>query len=855
MNVMFTPKAYQDRAANVDLAGEHHAPAPQKKSSDKISMTLLKVMRYAVVALMFLVPIFFVPRLQATLGFDKALITLGISLLVVVLASLSVLRLKKVSTVLPLPLALFAGLTLSALVSALLSGDVSDGIRGSLFEVQTVGFMAVMLLSMAVPLVLQQSKKMSLTALIAFAAAAGLVILYNLLRLIFGAEFLSFASFGTLTASPIGGFNDLAVFSSVIVVLGLVTILQLPLKKWMQWTVSGFVLVSLMFLMVVNFFSLWLITGFFGLLFLIYLLTKDTLFSNDNGDVEAESNTPPILIFLTLIICVVSALFVIAGDYAGGQISQMTNINYIEVRPSMGATIDMVKAVYQEDAFLGSGPNRFADVWRENKDIAINETAFWNVDFVTGYGLVPTMFVTLGLLGALLLLAFHASYLFLGYKMLLKTSSDDSFWYYVGTASFTATIVLWAIAYLYAPGAAVLIITALFTGLTFVAYQALVPAATKTIPLANSRRQGFFLMAISVIAVVGSVVVLFGVGKQYIAEANFTEIGRTATTIEEYELGVQSSYQLFQDDKFVLAWARAKTSYLLQLLGTPEPTEADQQAFVTTAQQTIQLAQEAIRLDPTRPDGYAILADVYYALAQAGIEGAQDQALAVLQDAKWRDPMDPSYDLFSAYITAQTGDTEGARTNAQQALSLKRNYGEALFLLAQLDIQDGNVEGAIATTQQLVTFEPNNPTRYYQLGILLAANQQFQQAVAAYQQAIRLDTNFANARYMLALTLVELGNIEQALTELRTVQENNQENAELADLIARLEAGEDITSPELGLETPVSETDPNETTEDGVVTSADTDSDLVSPVNTPGASSEAPAEAESNTETTEEPAQ
>jgi tetratricopeptide (TPR) repeat protein len=830
-NVLFTPRAYQNKVEDVAM----ETPAPLVKGSDKIGSVLLKAMRVSVVALAFLIPIFFVPKLYASLGFDKAVLTVVLGLAVVVFASLAVLRFSRVSTVVPLPLILFLAVTVAAFLSAFLSGDVMDSIRGSLLETQTAGFMAVMFLAMTIPLALQRSKTMSLGALIAFASAASLIVLYNLVRLVFGAEFLSLSSFDSLTVSPIGGFNDLAIFSAITVVLGLVTLLQLPLKPWMQWFLASLISLSVLFLMIVNFFFLWLIIGFFGLLFLIYILTKDTLFKRPEVSEEAGNGVSPVIVFMTLLVCVLSALFVVAGDFAGNKISQITEINYIEVRPSMSATIDMVKAEYRSDAFLGTGPNRFSDLWRVNKDPSINETAFWNVDFVTGFGFVPTLFATLGLLGGVLFLAFNVSYLYLGYRMLLRNESTDPFWYYVGTASFTSSLILWVVSYVYSPGAAILIITAFFTGLSFVAYQSLVPSAAKTIPLASSRKQGFFLMAISVVLVVGSVATLFSVGKQYIAQTDFVKSISTATSVEEFELAVQSAYGLYPDDRFITTLARAKLASLRQLLSKPEPNEADQQAFVSTAQQVILLAQEAARTDTSNPDAYSVLADVYFALAQAGLEGAMEQANSALEEAKKRDPLDPTYSLFSAYVAAQTGDLAKAREQVNNALGLKRNFGEALFLLSQIDIQEGNVEAAIATTQQLVTFEPENPTRFYQLGILLAANKQYNEAVAAYQEAIAKDANFANARYMMALTMLELKNNEGALEQLRTVQQTNQDNAELAELIRQIESGQYTSSPNLGLESPVEEGDPNQTTEDGVVTSSDTDTDLVSPVNTPAA--------------------
>src|SRR5690606_23043696 len=206
---------------------------------------------------------------------------------------------------------------------------------------------------------------------------------------------------------------------------------------------------------VANFFHLWLIVGFFALLFLIYILSRDTLFAVAEPD--DNTNVSPLLIISTLAVVLVSVFFVVAGDYAGARVSAVTNINYLEVRPSLTATTDVLRSAYQEDILLGSGPNRFSDTWRLYKDRSINETIFWNTDFVAGFGLVATWFVTLGILGGVLLFAFHMTYLYTGYRTLLRAEATDSFWFYVATVSFTAATVLWIISYIYVPGTTVLL--------------------------------------------------------------------------------------------------------------------------------------------------------------------------------------------------------------------------------------------------------------------------------------------------------------------------------------------------------------------------------------------------------------
>ncbi|HEY0964270.1 MAG TPA: tetratricopeptide repeat protein [Candidatus Paceibacterota bacterium] len=830
---LFIPKVYKPEDQIHTEVPEAAAAAPATaQNKDRITQMIQKIVQYMVVALMFLVPVFFIPGLPASLGFDKALIALTVGLAIVLFGSLLALRFRKVTTVLPLPLFAFWGFVAVAFLGGLLSGDIQDALRGSVFETQTASFFAVMALMMTVPLILQQSKLMSLRVLIAFGAAAVALIAYILLRVTTGLGFLSLGSFGNITFSPIGTFNDLAIFAALVVLLGLVALLQLPLRKGMQYGVAALVAASLIIMALVNFFHLWIVIGFFALLLLVYTFTRDTLFAQAS---DTKAVVSPVLIGATMLVCVVSILFVIAGEYLGGQLNALTKINYVEVRPSVTATIDVARAVYKEDVLLGVGPNRFADAWRLHKDPSINDTLFWNTDFNAGFGFIPTIFVNLGVLGGLAILIFHGLYLYTGSRMLLKGNSADSFWYFFGVTTFVAAVFLWGMSYVYVSGPAILLLAALFTGLSFVAYQALVPSASRTIPLVSSRRQGFFLMTMVIIVITASVSVLFTVGKQYVAQAQFTDARLTAQTPDEFEQKVGMAASQYRDDVFVGALAQAKLITLRQMLGIQEPTEEDQQRFLATAGQAIELANYAITLDPSNPDAHATLADILIILAAAGIDDAENRANGKLEDARWRDPLNPGYDLMGAYMAVQLNDLGQAKERINKALQLKRNFSEALFLSSQIDIREGNIDGAIGTTQAIISLEPNNPTRYYQLGVLYAAKKDNDSAIAAYEAAISRDQDFANARYMLALSLIDAKRLDDALAQLRIVQQTNQDNEQLKSLITQLETNGLPTASTTDLGSPVNEQTPAQGNGDAVVSpNGAPDTDLVTPVNTVG---------------------
>ncbi|MCB9812122.1 tetratricopeptide repeat protein [Candidatus Nomurabacteria bacterium] len=804
-----------------------HASVVTEK--DDIGSLLHRMSQYIIIALFGLLPVFFTPGLWASLGFDKSVLALVAVGIVMILGGLLALRKSQVATIMPLTLALFWVAVVIAYVSGSLSGDAQDSLRGSTFEIHTASFTALLGIVMTIPLLFQGSKLMTIKALTFFTCTGALLLTYNVLRVIFGADFLSFDTFNAVTVSPLGGFNDLAIFAGMMVILGLVTLIQLPLKAVLQYAIAGLVMVALVLLSIVNFFNIWIAVGFFALLVLLYLLSRDKLFK---GPSASASSNPRVLIGVTTLVCLVSIVFIVAGDYAGKRMSDLTSVDFVEVRPSLEATMNIAQAVYNGNALLGIGPNRFADAWRQYKDPSINETIFWETDFSAGNGYVPTLFVTTGLLGGVLVLVFHLGFLYLGYRMLLRSTQRDSYWYYFGSLNFAAATFIWGMSYVYVPGAGILLLGALFTGFTFVAAAALLPYTVRTVPLAINRQRGFFIMAAVIVIITTTVGTLFTFGKQYVAQASFSETRSTNASIDVVEQAALRSYGLYPDDRFVSARAQIYLADLATLLGVSNPSEAEQERFLRSAEQALIFSEKAVQEDITNPDHHAVLASVYINLAVAGVDGALERAKSALAEAKRLDPLNPGYHLIEAQMAARIGDMTEARAAIDAALQLKRNYTQALYLSAQLDIAEGNADSAIETTRAIITLEPTNPTRYFQLGVLLTANNDLPQAIAAYRAAIALDPQYANARYLLALAYLGSDEQDKALEQLIVVRQTNPDNAELLNLIAQVESGQYEVPTNTGLETPVNEIAPGEDFEETITTEAATETDLVTPVNT-----------------------
>ncbi len=812
------------------------SPRIQKVNTDSISSFLKSTAQGILIVLFGFLPIFFVPGIYTSLGFTKVyFVALGV-FAALVLLSLAILRSGSARVVIPPALAFFWLFTLTALASALLSGDSQDALYGNVIEVHTAGFLVLMALVMTVALSFSSSKSGVTRLFTAIGVGAIVLQLFHVLRLFLGPEFLSFGIFTSPTVSLIGSFNDLAIFSGLVILVSLMVMQQMSARLAGKTLSLLLVVSSLVILAVVNFYTVWLTVGFLALLMCLYLISKDTWLKT------TETDSLPVSRFTLSVVglvCIVSAGFIVSGDFLGGAVSRMTDISYLEIRPSVTATLDITKAALAENALLGVGPNRFEDAWREYKNPVINQTAFWNTNFSAGNGYVPTLVVTTGLAGGVFLLLFLGAFVYLGYRTLFVSKIVDQGWYLVGSVAFLSAFYLWVMALVYVPGVSILLLCALMTGVAFAVYVTVKENTGVIIDVTASRQYGLLLIAAVLVIIISSTLTVIGLSKQFVSGVVYADTVRafqTGSDLVSVDTGLTRASELNSQDLFLSERAQIRLAELNNLSAV-EPESFDQQRFAAVLAEGIALAEQAIALDGTNPNNYILLTNFYGLLDPTQFEGVRERNEALFARARELDATNPYYFILMAQYKARIGDLDAARTHLEEAIQLKSNYTDALFLLSQLDIQEGNTEAAIAGTRSIISLEPNNPTRYFQLGVLLATTNNLTGAVEAFEYAVALDNTYANARYFLALTYLDMEREEDALTQLRIVQQTNQDNEIVRSLIEQVESGTYVR-PEEGMEVPIENEGGVTQNEDVTTTTERPDTDLVTPLNQTGPETE-----------------
>ncbi len=809
----------------------------QTAQGDSIAMKLRSYAQNILVVIFGLLPLLFIPTVTAPFDYTKFFVVIVGIFLALVLYSLSVLRSGTMSIGVSYTLCALWVTAGIAFISSLLSGDFKDSLIGDFFSVHSTVFVAVLALIPTVWVLLRAGKANVMRMYVLLSVSTLILVVYHVLRIIFGANFLSFGVFTGNVSTPVGSWNDLALFLGLTTILSLIALQQLNLTKIGRILFAGVTFVSLAMLGIINFFLVWVVLGLTSLVMIVYLLGKDRFTSGQPSFIAQEKSFNGISFATMLVVFITSVLFFVSGSTLGGALSKMTGISYVEVRPTLEATADIARNVYRENAFLGIGTNKFTDAWRLYKDNSINITPFWNTDFNAGNGYITTFFVTTGVLGGVAWLVFLILFLITGVRRLLGAIEGDRTWHFIGVSSFVSALYIWGMSLVYVPGVVILLLGALCTGVALSSFGALSSLQPRVLVVGANRKSGFILTLAVIVVIIGSVSVLYAAGRHYSSVFTFNEsvlAMQQGKSIDELEKQVSDAYRLSSSDIFARRIAEYQLTRMNNLAQIQSPTEEEQKQFLSAMEIGINAAQEAIRIDGQEPLNWSVLGGIYSVLATLNVEGAKDRALEAYAKSRELNPKNPLPHLESAVVEGRSGNFDGARGYIAEAVNLKPNFTEAFYFLSQLEIATGNIEAAIASTRSIITLEPQNPARYYQLGVLESARDNANGAITAFEKAIAIDQNYANARYLLALVYDEAGRSEEAQRQLEIVLELNPGNEVVAGLINTIKNEGSLTRLREATQTSqmVSEANPVVSDSGNVSTTRETGSSLVSPVNT-----------------------
>lgn len=714
-----------------------------------------------------------------------------------------VARLMRGSIVVP-PLTLLGALwlvPLAYLLSTLFSGaNPVFSFFGTEFEIDTLGFVLLLaMLATLAALVLRRSKDYQ-RIYVLLGAGVGIALLVQI-------GFIVSAKLFPGSVSPVenlvGALSDIGMLSALGLALALLALRFFSFKALSKLVIWVGIIFALFLLAVVNSPLSSILTGIVALGLFIEGLLKKRAPADDSeldgvatpspdGDTDVAPAGSGILV-APIIVLLVSVFLIIGGSVVANALSGMTGINALDVRPSWQSTFDIGSHTYASSPLFGSGPGTFGEQWLEFRDRTLNDTIFWNIDFQSGIGYIPTSFVTTGAVGVIAWLAFIGFFLFVGLRTLLFRLPKETFLKFVSVSSFTGSAFVLALAFFAVPGPVVLALGFLMLGIFVSSLRYGKDRLEWGLVFSKSPRLGFVIVFALTLLVLASIAAAYVVVERHLANASYgaSLAALSAGNTELAATEITQSITLAPTDRaYRLAAAIGIEQMRAIAADTTLPANVAQQNFQNALSSSIAAGAEAVRLQPNDYQNWAVLGNVYQSVASLKIEGAYEQAKVSYERAAALNPTSPVIPYIIAQLEITEGNTALAEERLLASISTKRDYIPAILLLSQLKVQMGQAREALEAAEAAAYLAPNDPSVLFSVGLLRLGTGDMAGATTALARAVELNPQYANARFFLAAIHANQGRTAEALAELRTVAAMSEENAAAvsADLQA-LEAG------------------------------------------------------------------
>ena len=595
---------------------------------------------------------------------------------------------------------------------------------------------------------------------------------------IFIPNLTSLGMFYNRADTPLGVWSDFSLISGA-ALIGFVLVLQFmrPTKMARIISLVGAAL-ALFFVILTNILMVWILVGISAVVILVYALIVNRF---------SENRPFPFLMFgLSL----VTLFFILANGLVGPALSNLLNVSYIDVHPSLNASLQVSGASLRIDPVFGAGPNRFLSQWLEHRPTIVNNNRFWDSAFLSGSSFLMTTGVLSGALGILALLMFLLSYGYEGFSKAFRNGThpeDGIFMFSLLLISFYFILAM----LLYSPGISVIIPGFMLVGIFVAALVGEGRIGQIHIGFLKETRAGFFSILAIVLLLMVSAGTAYASTQRFAAGVFFQRGVKAAQNgdLDRANLRIGQAIELADLPLF----ERTRTAVAAQSIrNTMAASGSSSEQVRTVLQNAVAIGNaavlQAIALDPTDPANYTTRGDFMGLLAPLKVEGsfaaAEEAYMKVIEIA----PHYPKSYLSLAQLYFEGGDSVKARSYIEKALNEKTNYTEAYFLLARIEAAAGNTAGAIRQLQSATTVDPSNPDTYFELGRARYENGNYSDAAASFRTAISLNPQYFNAWYYLALADIKIGANAEAKSILTALNNKFPNNADVTAALNRIGA-------------------------------------------------------------------
>jgi tetratricopeptide (TPR) repeat protein len=737
----------------------------------------------------FLTPLAFLPTPYMSLGLVKTVI-----IAVGILASAicyGLVILKEKTLTLPTKSIFWTSilLVISLLTSTFLSNHASKALFGQGFEVGTAGFFIVLFVA---ALVAYECIRRDRNRVFTFFSFMGLVyiilFLLELLRIIFGPTALSFSILSNVTSTILGGWFDFGVLSLFILIVLVCALLLLPLSGRTKIIYGIVAIVALFMSLIANPTVAWVGAAFVFAIMIIAIYH----FRSSKPELGKWKSFISRISWLPVILCLISLIIIWKGATLAGPMIQATNTQYSELSLPWQITTDVVSGTIKNYPLFGVGPNHFTQAFTIFKPVTLNLSNAWNVEFSSGFGLIPTFIATQGSIGAVLWILLLVFIGILATRLLKNLPSDPQM-KFMALSSCLSTILLLINMILYVPSQAIILLTfvvlGIFVAITIHAKMSL-PIIINPVSKIKQRIFSLALIVAIVLAIIGGLIYM----KKFVAFSYFASGVKKINVSQDYKsayIDFEKALSFENSDVYLQALSENDRLEASQMISsaTSTPSTEFTKAIGDIINDGIKMARLAIAYDPTNYYNYVSEARISDLAASIKMANAYDNSVRAYTNAISLNPLNPSLYVNLAQVQATNSKYDDALKTIGAALQVKNNYLDAVYLLSQIQTAQGNLRDAIISTQVATRMNPQSPLLFFQLGLLQYSSKNYASSTEALEQAIKLTPEYANAKYFLGLSYVRMNRIAEAIAIFTDLSKANPDNKEVSFILTNLEEG------------------------------------------------------------------
>ncbi|MES2409358.1 MAG: hypothetical protein V4509_03600 [Patescibacteria group bacterium] len=658
---------------------ENEEVKPIEVRIEKPKWDFEKISFYTLATLVFLTPLFFLPVSFLGLAQTKiTLFSLG-TLLALCFYIIDKIRKGRMRIVLQ-PIYITAGLVaLTYFISAWIGIGRYKSLMGGLIEGDTfhivfIGFIFMFLISR-----LARNGKQLFTILSLFMVSIAIAMLSQILRIAIGAKLFGFGILNLPSDTLVGSWGDLTVLSLFFLATLVILLEMLKLKKWIR-TASSLLIILPFFFVIISGLSFDLYFFNVGLLMLIaissiiifaylYSLRRASATIDDSEILlKKKSKFPPSLIMLFI-----SIVLVVFGGQINTYLSSATGISYVEGRPNWQSTYDIASKVIAQKPFFGSGPNTFDVEWNLNKSPEVNNYIFWNNEFTSGVGAVPTAATTTGLVGFILWILFYFFVFSLAIRTLFASRKSENV--VMSIVISVGAILSSLVMFFYSSGFILQFANLLFIGLLLAAGQS--QYKMKNFDLHGKQWKNFVSTILFVLILIVSlywmyIVALKAVGNHYYRSAVLSTDTTIALTNIKKAISLDPTQSLYYETAAQVY--ATKVSEMMSLSNSELGNKKDEiNGYIVNA---VNYAVTAENIDPNDYKTKVVTGKILEFFGSIGLKDANDGAIQKYAAAGALTPTNPLPLLFAANVAMNTNNKPLARTYLTKAITLKSDYSD-----------------------------------------------------------------------------------------------------------------------------------------------------------------------------------